>query len=249
MSAGRRYLATARDLVDRLLTDEWPQIEAAAVVVAATLEAGGTIHAFGTGHSHMLAEEVYYRAGGLVRVHPILVEGLMLHEGGERSTELERIPALAEIIAHDHPMAPGDVLVVASNSGGNAVGSTLARIARDAGVHVIAIESRAHATSTERRDTGVERLHDIAEIVIDNGGRPGDAAVEISGFASRVGPTSTVTGAAILNAVVAEAVERLVARGVTPEVYVSANVAGGDAANARFLAGEAPAAARIERDL
>ena len=236
-SAGRRYLIAARDLVDRLLEAEWPSIEAAAAVVADTLAAGGTIHAFGTGHSHMLAEELYYRAGGLVRVHPILVEGLMLHLGGERSTELERIPALAEVIVRDHPMAPGDVLIVASNSGGNPVGSTLARVARDGGVHVIAIESRAHATSAVRRTTGVERLHDIAELVIDNGGRPGDAVVEVDGLTARVGPTSTVVGAAIVNAVVAEAVERLLARGVTPEVYVSANVEGGDRANARFGAG------------
>ena len=217
--------------------EAWAQLDAAAAVLADALERGGTLHAFGTGHSHMLAEEIYYRAGGLVRARPILVEPLMLHEGGPRSTEMERRADLAAGILADHPMAPGDVLVIASNSGGNAVGSTLAALARDAGVHVIAIESRAHATSTARRDTGVARLHDIAEVVIDNGGQPGDAAVAIDGLDARVGPTSTVTGAAILNALVAEAVERLVARGSTPEVYVSANVAGGDDANARFGAG------------
>jgi glucosamine kinase len=233
-TAGRRYLASARGLLARLDAAEWPAIAAAAELVADALAADRTVRAFGTGHSHMLAEEIYYRAGGLVRAQPILVESLMLHEGGERSTELERIALLGNQVFHEHPMEAGDVLFIASNSGGNAVGTTLAGLAVDRDVRVIAIESRAHATSSERRQTGVARLHDIADIVIDNGGRPGDATVEIDGFPHRVGPTSTVTGAAILNAIVAEAVERLVARGITPEVYRSANVEGGDELNARY---------------
>ena len=243
-SAGRRYLAIASNLVDRLGTDAaWAPIAAAAALVSDALERGGTLHAFGTGHSHMLAEEIYYRAGGLVRANPILVEPLMLHEGGVRSTELERRADLAGEILHDHPMASGDVLVIASNSGGNAVGTAFAQLAKNAGVRIIAIESLAHATSAARRDTTTPRLHDIAHVVIDNGGRPGDAAVDINGFDLPVSPTSTVTGAAILNAIVAEAVELLVARGVAPEVYRSANVAGGDAANARYVAGSGGGAA------
>jgi uncharacterized phosphosugar-binding protein len=132
-------------------------------------------------------------------------------------------------------MTRGDALIVASNSGGNAVVSTLARLAEDRGVRTIAIMSRAHAASPAARRTGVPRLDDIASVVIDNGGCVGDAAVSIEGFATRVSPTSTVVGAAILNAIVAEAVGLLVARGVSPEVYVSANLEGGDAANAAWM--------------
>lgn len=238
-TAGRRYLAVAEGLIARLAEDEWAEIEAGADLVAAALERGGTIHAFGTGHSHMLAEELFYRAGGLVRVRPILFEGLMLHAGAELSTRLERLPGLAEALLEQHPMAPGDVLVVASNSGGNAVVSSLATLARARGVRVIAIVSRTHATSDAARTTEHPRLHEVADVVIDNGGVVGDAAVDIAGFASRVGPTSTVVGAAALNAIVAEAVERLVARGIAPEVLTSSNVEGGDAMNARLLHPEA----------
>jgi uncharacterized phosphosugar-binding protein len=38
---------------------------------------------------------------------------------------------------------------------------------------------------------------------------------------------------AILNAMVAEAVQMLIDRGIAPEVYVSSNAKGGDEANAR----------------
>ena len=234
-SAGRRYLAAAEALLSRLADEEWPSIDAAADLVADTLARGGTVHAFGTGHSHMLAEELFYRAGGLVRVQPILFEGLMLHAGAELSTSLERLPGLAEALLEQHPMAAGDVLVVASNSGGNAVVSSMAQLARQRGVSVVAVVSRTHATSGSARQTSFARLHEVADVVVDNGGATGDAAIEVSGFATRVGPTSTVVGAAALNAIVAEAVERLVARGVAPEVFTSSNIEGGDAANARLL--------------
>jgi uncharacterized phosphosugar-binding protein len=237
-SAGLRYLGAARDLIDQVVEGQWPNISAAADLVADTLERGGMIHAFGSGHSHLLAEELFYRAGGLVRVRPILFEGLMLHASARLSTALERVPGLGTVLLDDHPIARGDVLIVASNSGGNAVSSELALAARRGGASVIALTSLRHATSAAARATDGQRLHEIADIVIDNRGSVGDASVEIDGFDRKVAPTSTVLGAAILNALAAEAVERLVARGVVPEVYTSSNVEGGDAANASFFARE-----------
>jgi uncharacterized phosphosugar-binding protein len=239
-SAGRRYLAEAGRLVDRLAAAEWPNLDAAATLVADALARGGEIHAFGTGHSHMLAEELFYRAGGFVRVRPILFEGLMLHADAELSTTLERLPGLAAAIVEQHPMAAGDVLIIASNSGGNAVVSELAALARAHGVSVIAIVSRAHATSTAARAHGRANLREIADVVIDNGGAAGDAAVAVDGLERRVGPTSTVVGAAALNAIVAEAAERLVTRGIQPDVFLSSNLEGGDAANERLLRQEPP---------
>ncbi len=236
-TAGRRYLAEASRLVERLATDEWASLSAAAALVADALARGGTVHAFGTGHSHMLAEELYYRAGGLVRVKPILFEGLMLHAGAELSTSLERLPGVAAALLEQHPIDDGDVLVVASNSGGNAVVREMASLARARGIPVIAIVSRAHASSGTARAAGATNLQDVADVVIDNGGAPGDAAVAIDGFAQRVGPTSTVVGAAALNAIVAEAAERLVTRGIEPDVFLSSNVEGGDDVNARLLHG------------
>lgn len=234
-SSGQAYLAIARRLISRLADDEWPNLRAAAELVAAAIETGHPVHAFGTGHSHMLAEELFYRAGGLVRVRPILFEGLMLHASAPLSTALERLPGLAEAILDDHGVSSGDVLIVASNSGGNAVASELVQLAHDRGLRVIAVTSVWHATSESARSTGYPRIHELADVVIDNGGEVGDAAVHIDGFARAVAPTSTVVGAAILNAVVAEAVQILVENGVTPDVYESSNTAGGDATNASLI--------------
>lgn len=231
VTAGRRYLRTASELVGRLEEREWEHIEAAAEMLAGAIAAGGTLHAFGTGHSHMLAEELFYRAGGLVQVRAILFEGLMLHGGARLSTALERLPGLAGAVLDEQPVKPGDVLLIASNSGGNTVITEMARLARERGLRTIAITSLGHATSESARATSRERLHHLVDVAIDNGGAVGDAAVTIEGLDVRVGPTSTVVGAAIENAIVAEVVERLVTRGVVPAVFTSANLAGGDAVN------------------
>ena len=214
--------------------DEWPNIRAGADLIAAALRDGRAIHVFGTGHSHMLAEELFYRAGGLVEVKPILFEGLMLHASAPLSTSLERLPGLADAILLDHPVVNGDVLIVASNSGSNLVASELVQRVQAAGAGVIAVTSRRHATSAAARASVQPRLHELADVVVDNGGVVGDAAIDIAGFDRRVAPTSTVVGAAIVNAMMAEAIEILVLLGIAPDVYTSSNVEGGDDANAGF---------------
>jgi len=233
-SAGHRYLSQVGALIDRLSGPTWTSIETAAELIANSMLTGGTLHAFGTGHSHMLAEELFYRAGGLVAVKPILFSGLMLHDGARRSTEMERLPGLADVLLGDHPVAQGDVLLMASNSGGNVVCVELARAAQAAGVRVVAITSLAHATSPQARARGTTKLHEIADVVIDNGGVPGDAILTVAGSTEPVGPTSTVVGAAIVNAMVAEVVERMTRAGSPPALYRSANLAGGDATNAAW---------------
>jgi uncharacterized phosphosugar-binding protein len=234
-TAGHRYLATATGLLERLDAEQWPHIAAAAELITETMAGGGSVHAFGSGHSHMFAEELFYRAGGFVRIRPILFEGLMLHASAPLSTALERVPGLAGVILDDHGVEPGDLLLIASNSGSNAVITEMAREARDRGLGTVAITSIGHATSEAARQSREPRLHELVDVVIDNGGVVGDAAIDVEGVPSRVGPTSTVVGAAIANALVAEVTERLVARGIEPEVFSSSNVAGGDAVNQHHL--------------
>lgn len=234
ISAGRRYLEHLSRLIDRVAAEEWASISVAARLVADALAAGRGIHAFGSGHSHMLAEEMFYRAGGLVDVRPILFEGLMLHADAPLSTNLERLPGLAAVILDGHGVESGDVLFVFSNSGRNAVTIELAEAAMSRGLSVIAITSRRHSESIAPRGSD-HRLFEIADVVVDNGGEPGDAAIRVTGFDRAVAPTSTAVGAAIVNAIVAEAVALTVDAGVIPRVFASSNTDDGDAINALLL--------------
>jgi uncharacterized phosphosugar-binding protein len=235
-SAAADYLRRVTALLEQASRAEAATLTSAAQAVADRLAAGGMIHTFGTGHSHMLAEEIFYRAGGLARVDPLLVDTLMLHRAAAASTELERRPGLAAELLEEHPMDPGDVLIVASNSGGNTVAVELATMARARGVLVLAVTSLSHAHSTLAREVAGPRLPEVADIVLDTHGVPGDAIQPIPGLAPLVGPTSTVVGAALLQALVVEVVAALVQRGVDPEVLASSNTRGGDDHNAELLA-------------
>jgi uncharacterized phosphosugar-binding protein len=219
-------------VLHQVASSQAQQISRAAEVLSRAISRGGILHTFGTGHSHLLAEELFYRAGGLVSVNPILFDGLMLHRDPMLSTHLERLQGLAGTLLESQIISPADVALVASNSGANAVSVELAQEMQNRGLPVIAITSVAHATSKEGRVGIGPRLHDIADIVIDNGGVVGDAIVTVDGFDQKVAPTSTAVGAAIVNAIVAQTVANLVREGKHPHVYTSANTEGGDAANA-----------------
>ncbi|MFV0287034.1 MAG: sugar isomerase domain-containing protein [Demequina sp.] len=229
--AGGRYLSTVVRTLEDAIREESVRLSLAAEAIAEALVAGRTLHTFGSGHSNLLSEELFYRAGGLKSVRPLFFEGLMLHGSNRLATQLERLPGLAEQLLDDHGLEAGDVLIVGSNSGGNAVSVEAVQVARARGVLTIVVTSVAHATSPDARPTPHPKLHEVADIVLDNHGTVGDAAVPVEAAGTRLGPTSTVVGTALLNAVVAEAIERAAQRGWTPDLWVSSGLAIGDAAN------------------
>jgi uncharacterized phosphosugar-binding protein/N-acetylglucosamine kinase-like BadF-type ATPase len=234
-AAATAYLGAAKATLGEAAASEVTTIADVAEQIATRLIDGGMIHTFGSGHSHMLAEELFYRAGGLARVDPILVDELMLHVSASESTHIERQPGLASELLRAHPMKSQDVLIVASNSGGNSVSIELAQRAHDHGVLVVALTSLTHARSAQARSNAGPRLHEIADVVLDNHGVVGDAALPITGIDCRVGATSTVVGAALLQALAAEIVACMIDKGVEPEVFASSNTAGGDDINRVLL--------------
>jgi uncharacterized phosphosugar-binding protein len=235
-TAAARYLHHAADVLDSILAEELPSIRSAAERCASAIAGGGLIHVLGTGHSHILAEELFYRAGGLAAVNPILVDALMLHLSAIDSTRLERQTATGEDLLSRLTLTPGDAMIVASNSGGNAVCNVVAAGARRASVHVIAVVSRAHAEAAHEGGDMPTGLLDVADVVVDNHGPVGDAATVVEGVPHPVGPTSTVAGAAIVNAIAVETAQLISDWGIAVEVLASSNVAGGDEHNAAVLA-------------
>lgn len=229
MSMLNRYFEQIHQLLDRVADSQNQAIDKATVAVAETLKQGGTIYAFGTGHSHMLAEELFYRAGGLVKVHPIFEEPLMLHIGASESSQLERKEGYAAQVLAKAPISDKDVVFIFSNSGRNAVPVESAIVAKETGATVICITNLAHSGSSSSRHPSGKRLFEICDIVIDNCGVIGDSVMELGKY--MCGPTSTVIGAAILQSIACGAVEKLQQWGVEPEVFCSANVDGGDAIN------------------
>ena len=221
------YCDSISNLLKRLVATQRAELATAQNWVADTLAAGGLIYVTGSGHSHMIAEEVFYRAGGIAAVQAILEPPLMLHQGAHRSTVLERLEGYAEIVLGDYPIGRDDVLFVASNSGRNAFPIEAALFGRANGAKVIAITSRDHAARVASRHSSGKMLSDVADLTIDNQAPYGDACLAIPNSDQWMGSASTISGAFIVNAVMAEAVANLSRRGVVVDVYRSANAAGG----------------------
>ncbi len=236
MSKSAEYFENLMIVMNRIVSEQGENIEAAAQAVAQTLENAGRVHAFGSGHSHILAEEIFYRAGGLVNVNPILETSLMLHESASKSTALERVEGYADILFDLHSLKKGDLLFIFSNSGRNSVAIDFALIARKNGVKTVCITNLEHSKQGASRHSSGKKLYQLTDIVIDNCGCLGDASIRIDGFPLSVAPTSTATGAAILNAIEARAVEIMLSHGMAPEVFSSSNVDGGDEINNAYVA-------------
>lgn len=228
------YMERVRALLDTIVRTQMEAIAAAAKAVVRTIEQDGLVYLFGTGHSHMLAEEGHYRAGGLAPVCPILNTSLMLHESAVTSTLFERMPGLGPILLSRYQITDKDTFFVFSNSGVNAAPVEAAMAAKERGATVIAVVALAYASQVAPRVHN-KKLPDVADIVIDNQGVPGDALVEIGDTDLRTGPASTIAGAFILNAILTEAAWRLAAAGHTPPVYISANMAGATEHNMRLV--------------
>lgn len=160
-------------MIERLHDEQLGPIREAGRLVAEVLRADRLVHVFGTGHSHMLAEEGLYRAGGLAPVNAILESGLMLHEGAAVSTRLEKLPGYSPIVADKYGFEEGDLLIVVSNSGINAAPVEMALLARKAGLKVLAICSVAYSKSVEPKPGVSARLYELADLTLDNLGEPG----------------------------------------------------------------------------
>lgn len=199
-------------------------------MIADPLAEGRILHYFGPGRSHMLGEELFYRAGGLAPVNAILEPALMVNCGAGKSSKMERLPGLAKIVLDESSVKSGDVI-----SGVNQVPVEMACEAKAAGVKVVALTAVEYSRATPLRNDRNVRLCEVGDVVIDTLVLYGDAAIEVDGVAQKIAPVSTVIGAAIVNAITIGVVENLVARGIDPPIFKSANIPGGMEHNAKLL--------------
>jgi uncharacterized phosphosugar-binding protein len=227
LGAAERYLSIVSERLSEAADANRESLPAAARMLADAVAADGIVHVFGAGHSQLLALELSGRAGGLAAVDVIYDPAW----GAAEAVEGYALTLLRDVV-----LGPHDCLVVVSTSGRNAVPVEMALLGRRAGLPIIALTSVAASQGATPRHPSGQRLFELADVVLDSATLPGDAAVEIRGLAVPTGPTSTVTGAALLHAAVAGAIEELVRRGIEPPLLLSNSVPGGPEHNAAIRA-------------
>ncbi|MET7301409.1 SIS domain-containing protein [Embleya sp. NPDC005575] len=234
---GARYLDAAIGLLERLRDEELPTIDRAADRVAQALAAGGRLFVFGGGHSALAAQDVIYRAGGLILANPLIAPGNELSVRPITvSTAVEKLAELAGPVLDGAGLRKGDVLVVISLSGRNGLPVEIARLARERGALVVGVTSIVASEAESPRHPSGTRVLDNCDVVLDTAIPPGDAALEADGVPQRIGPTSGVVCSAVLQTLMVNVIGHLVSRGIEPPVFMSANVEGGAAWNERLLA-------------
>jgi uncharacterized phosphosugar-binding protein len=235
MKKTHQYISNIQNLINRVLETQMENIDTAGAIIAETVMNQGFVYTFGTGHSHMMAEELFYRAGGLARVYPILEDALMLHNGAIKSTDMERLDGYAELILSRYDCCEKDCLIIASNSGRNPVNIEMVMAAHKRGMKVIGLTNMIHSKAQESRHSSGLKLYQLADVVLDNQGCLGDASVYIPEINRNIAATSTSLGAMLLQAAVISAVEIMIDKDYTPEVFSSSNLDEGDAINEKIL--------------
>ncbi len=234
LTALDQYWQAMTELQTRVIRDQRATLLETAERMAETTRQNQRIFIFGTGHSHLMTEEGFYRAGGLANVVPILSDHFMIHNLPALGSRLERTPGLADIILDRYAPQPEEMLFIFSNSGVNHLPVEIAMRARERGLFVIGVSSLDYARQAPLSDLGI-RLDQTVNLFLDNGGIPGDALLDIEGFPWRVAPSSTVICALMWNCLVAETARLLQESGMTPPIFVSLNVAGAAEHNQALL--------------
>jgi len=229
-----RYYQSIQALQRQVIEGQIEILQRLAGRMAETIGRRARIFVFGSGHSHLLAEEAFFRAGGLAAVVPVFSSALMLHEDAGLGSRLERTPGLARSLLERYDPQTGEMIFIFSNSGVNQLPVEMALVAHELGLYTVAVVALAYAKVSPLSEIG-KRLDEVVHTVIDNGGQPGDALIPVSGSRWRAGPSSTILAALIWNCLVTGTVERLRSSGMEAPLFASFNLPGAAAHNQELL--------------
>lgn len=240
-SLAHAYLKEVGSILETIVSTQGRAIEQAAQLCANAIGSDHLVHVFGSGHSRILVEELWPRYGSFPGFHPIVELSLTSYHqvtganGQRQAMFLENVPGLAAQIARNFPFDAADALIAVSSGGTSVVTVEMAETARAQGLPVVAVTSVAHSRRSDPKAPSGNRLYDVADVVLDTCTPVGDAAVTVPGLDAPVGPTTTVAGAAIVNALKVRTAELLVTeKGVAPAVLPSAAVVGRPEADRAF---------------
>ncbi|MGL4382936.1 MAG: sugar isomerase domain-containing protein [Bacilli bacterium] len=220
------YMNQVIALFDQIYQSQKDNINYLAPIFAQNIKDNKIIHVFGTGHSHMIGIELFARAGGLGNVNAILDPDTISANGARRSAALEQVSGISNIIFDQHKISKGDIMIIVSNSGRNAMPIEMAMRAVKEGIYTIALTNLEQSKQTTSRHHSQKRLFECCDFILDNCVPPGDALMNVGGVAT--GPGSTLSSILLLNTIVNEALQILAQEGVSLPVFQSQNVDGFD---------------------
>ena len=234
------YLAGVQENLKKVAETQMPNIRRAAKLMADAVESDRLIHVYGGGgHTTLCMGEMFFRAGGLANINPLMETGLSVFNQAKKYLALERTLNYGRAIVEYYDLKKGDVLLIFHNIGINAATIDAAQAAAEKGVRIIAVSSSLWQEGMDEhcfiRHPSKKNLFDYAEVCIDDFNPIGDAIVRVPGLEEAIAPVSNVVDFFIAHELEIATVEECLRRGVKPPVWSSANVPGGDEKNAAYL--------------
>jgi len=239
------YIEKAFANIRRVKEEQGGNIQAAAKLMADAIAADKLISVYGGGgHTTLVMGEMFFRAGGLSNINPIMETGLSVFNQALKYLELERCVNYGRSIMKYYNLQKDDVLIIFHNIGINAATIDAALEAKERGVKIIAVSSSYWQNEMPSdhfiRHPSRKNLFDLADVCIDDYNPVGDAIVKIPGLETPVAPVSNLVDFTIAHLLEIETIRLCVERGIAPPVWSSANAPGGDEKNAGFLAKYSP---------
>jgi uncharacterized phosphosugar-binding protein len=225
MKSWQKYFEVMEQIVQKVYESQGENIEKAATMMADATAAGGLIYGFGTGHSHLVTDDAFWRAATPANYCPLLEASATGNSEITKSYVIENTYGIGKATIDYNRLTKNDILIVISNSGNNIAPVEAAIEAKKLGVPVIGITAVEYSEWLKTKHKDGVKLKDIADVVIDNCSLIGDAAVEIENFPMKIGATSTIPAIFIQNALLTEMVDILVKRGINPDVYYNGHIA------------------------
>lgn len=220
------YVGKISELIQFAVKKNEEVIKQLAVKFAENMENDKVIHTFGTGHSHMLGIELFARAGGLGNVDAMLDPDTLTSFGAQRSSAIEKTCGLSDIIYDSYKIEKGDIVLITSNSGRNAMPIEMAMRCQKEGVYCVALTNLKQSMATTSRHPSGKKLYECVDCVVDSCVPDGDATLNIGGI--KTGPASSIVTMVLMNTIVSEAIKIVVSHGKRPYVFQSQNVDGFD---------------------
>lgn len=235
------YFASIQENFKKVNDTQGENIQAAAKLMADAIAEDRLINVYGGGgHTTLCMGEMFFRAGGLSCINPIMETGLSVFNQALKYLELERTVNYGSAIMKYYDLQPGDVLIVFHNIGINPATIDAVMEAKKAGAKIIAVSSSYWQNEMPEdhfiRHPNKTNLFDYADVCIDDFNPVGDAVVTVPGLETPIAPVSNIIDFYIAHLLEIETVKQCIDRGITPPVWSSANTPGGDEKNAAYLA-------------
>ena len=225
METWLNYFKTMEAIVKKVEDTQGDNIKKAAEILAKTTENGGIIYGFGTGHSHLVVDDAFWRAATPANYCALLEQSATGSFEITKSYYIENTYGIGSRIVDYHRITPNDCLIIISNSGNNIAPVDAAIRAKEKAIPVIAITNVAYSDYLKTKHRDGVKLKDVADVVLDNCSAIGDSAIEVDNFPMKIGSTSTIPNVYLQNAILCEMVDILAKKGIEADVYYNGHLA------------------------